>query len=87
MQTAFIVRGTLKDPKTIELEEPVPDLQGPVEVTLRPLDSTQAKPLCETLSPEEWKKMFHAWIDSHDRTVPIPSAESLRREGIYEDHL
>lgn len=87
MQTAFIVRGTLKDPKTIELDEPVGHVQGAVEVTVRPLAASKAAPLCETLSPKEWKKMFHAWIDSHDRTVPIPSAESLRREGIYEDRL
>jgi hypothetical protein len=85
MQTAFIVRGNLKDTRTVELEEPVHDLQGPVEVTLRPLDSAQEKPLCETLSPEEWKKMFHAWIESHDPNLPILPDEALRREAMYED--
>jgi hypothetical protein len=87
MKVAFVVRGNLKTPKHIELEEPVRDLKGPVEVTVRPLGSSAPAPLSETLSPEEWKKMFHSWIDSHDRTVPIPSTESLRREGIYEDRL
>jgi hypothetical protein len=87
MQTALVLRGKLKDERTIELNEPVRGVEAEVEVIVRPVGSSRPAPLCETLSPEEWKKVFHAWIDSHDRTVPIPSAESLRREGIYEDRL
>jgi hypothetical protein len=86
MQTALIVRGTLKDAKTIELDEPISQVQGPVEVTLRPIEAKDA-PLFETLSPEEWKKMFHAWLDSHDPNLPVLSDEALRRESIYEDRL
>jgi hypothetical protein len=82
-----VVRGKMKDERTIELDEPVRNVEAEVEVIVRPLGPAKPAPLCETLSPEEWKKVFHAWIDSHDRTVPIPSAESLRREGIYEDRL
>lgn len=84
MQRAFIVRGKLRDAKTVDLEEPVTDLQGSVEVTLRRLDSAQERPLCETLSPEEWKKMFHTWLDSHDPKLPVLPEEALRRESIYE---
>ena len=35
MQRAFVIRGVLTDPRRIDLEEPVHDLQGKVEVTLR----------------------------------------------------
>lgn len=34
-------------------------------------------PLFESLSIEEWEREFHAWIDGHDRTTRVPSAESL----------
>jgi hypothetical protein len=87
MQTARVLRGKVKDERTIELYEPVTNVAAEVEVIVRPLGPAKPAPLCETLSPEEWRKVFHAWVESHDRTVPIPSAESLRREGIYEDRL
>jgi len=85
MQTAFVIRGKLKDSKTIELDEPMRGIQGPVEVTVRPVVSSERAPLCETLPPDEWKKMFHAWLESHDPNVPVLPDEALRRESIYED--
>jgi hypothetical protein len=75
----------VKDERTIELDEPVRDMQGPVEVTVRPLGSSRhAPPLCETLPAEEWKNVFHAWLDSHDPELPVLPDEALRRESIYE---
>ena len=85
MQVAKVLRGTVKDEKTIELDEPVRDMQGPVEVTVRPIALSKQAPLSETLSPGEWKKMFHAWLDSHDPNLPVLPDEALRRESIYED--
>jgi hypothetical protein len=87
MQTERVLRGKVKDEHTIELDEPLANVEAEVEVIVRPLGTSKRAPLCETLSPEEWKKVFHAWVESHDRTTPIPSPESLRREGIYEDRL
>jgi len=87
MQAVRVLRGKVKDQRTIELDEPVGNVEAEVEVIVRPLGPAKPAPLCETLPSEEWKKVFHAWVESHDRTVPIPSAESLRREGIYEDRL
>ena len=58
-----------------------------VEVIVRPVGPSKPAPLCETLSPEEWKKVFHAWVESHDRDLPVLPEEALRREGIYEDRL
>ncbi len=37
MKRAVVVRGNLSDPSHIELDEPVPDIRGPVEVTVRPI--------------------------------------------------
>jgi hypothetical protein len=85
MQTARVLRGKVKDAHTIVLDEPVGTVQGEVEVIVRPVSPSKPAPLCETLSPEEWKKMFHAWIASHDPDLPVLPAEALRREGIYED--
>ncbi len=36
MQRAIIVRGRLADSRHIELDEPVDEMQGDVEITLRP---------------------------------------------------
>lgn len=85
MPTARVLRGTVKDGKTIELDEPVRDVRGPVGVTVRPIEASRQPPLCETLSAAEWKKMFHAWLDSHDPNLPVLSDEALRRESIYGD--
>jgi hypothetical protein len=75
----------MRDERTIELDEPVGNVEPEVEVIVRPLGASKPAPLCETLSPEEWKKMFHAWIASHDPDLPVLPEEALRREGIYED--
>lgn len=85
MKRAVVVRGTLSDPSHIELEEPVSDIRGPVEVTVRPLYDRVGVALFESATQDEWEQAFHAWVDAHDRTVRIPPADSLRREGLYED--
>ncbi len=85
MQTARVVRGKVKDERTIELDEPVGEIEPEVEVIVRPVSPSKQAPLCETLSPDEWKKMFHAWLDSHDPNTLVLPDEALRRESIYED--
>jgi hypothetical protein len=37
MDRAIVVRGNLSDPSHIELDEPVSGINGPVEVTVRPV--------------------------------------------------
>jgi hypothetical protein len=51
------------------------------------LDPTQqGLPLYITATPEEWRREFHAWIDSHaGNSTPSIPLEALRREYIYED--
>lgn len=40
--------------------------------------------LWRTLTAEEWKREFAAWVDSHDRDQPLLSDYAVSREGIYE---
>jgi hypothetical protein len=41
MERAVIVKGRVTDSRHIELHEPVDDIAGEVEVTLRPLDQAR----------------------------------------------
>lgn len=87
MEKAYVVRGHLKGSRQIELDEPVRDLDGPVEVTVRPLQTAKKPPLYESLSPEEWEVALREWIESHDPNLPVLPAEALRRESMYEEKL
>lgn len=85
MDRAIIVRGNLSDPKHIELDEPVTEVQGPVEVVLRAVPGLSDVPLYRSATPEAWRRAFHAWVDAHDRSLPLPAPESLRREALYDE--
>jgi len=43
MHKAIIVRGRMTGPRRIELDEPVDDVTGEVEVVVRPVEPTPAK--------------------------------------------
>ena len=75
----------MSDPTHIELDEPVTELQGPVEVVVRRVAETPLARLPQGPNFTVWETAFDAWVEGHDRTVPLPSPESLRRESIYED--
>lgn len=83
MGRSVIVRGQLRDATHVELEEPVGDLRGPVEVTLRPL--TTGLGVVTPVPPTEWAAAFDSWTASHDPSLPVLPAEALRRESLYED--
>ena len=51
METLLVVRGRLKDRMTIELDEPASDVEGRVEITLRPVKAANELPLYETVTP------------------------------------
>jgi len=42
MERALVIRGNLSDPRHIELDEPILELHGPVEVVVRPLPSARS---------------------------------------------
>jgi actin-like ATPase involved in cell morphogenesis len=50
MDTAVIVRGRVTDSRHIELDEPVGQLEGAVEVTLRPVPPDQGEDIVEFLA-------------------------------------
>jgi hypothetical protein len=83
MEYSIVVQGSLSDPRHIELDEPVTELRGVVEVILRPARLAAAP----SASSATWEATFDAWVAGHDRTVPLPQPESLRREALYEDRL
>jgi hypothetical protein len=43
----------------------------------------EKKSLWETLTPDEWKREFHAWIASHEPTKPPLPQEALERASFY----
>lgn len=77
------VHGKLRDATHVELDEPVGDLRGPVEVTLRSL--TPGLGVVTPVPPNEWAVAFDSWTASHDPSLPVLPAEALRRESLYED--
>ncbi len=84
MDRTFTVRGHLSDPNHIELQEPVSDIRGPVEVTVRPvhelaagaplsvLQALRALPDLETGDVDELERMIEAG------KVP------MRPEGLFD---
>jgi hypothetical protein len=72
MNRAIVVRGNLSDPSHIELDEPVSDIQGPVEVAVRPvqelvpgsppavLQAMRALPDLEAGDVDELERMIEA---------------------------
>jgi hypothetical protein len=85
MEYSIVVRGSISDPKHIELDEPVTELQGMVEVILRPVRDAAMLPA--VVASPAWEEAFDAWVAGHDRSVPLPHPDALRREALYEDPL
>jgi hypothetical protein len=85
MGYSIVVQGSLSDPRHIELDEPVTEIHGVVEVILRP--ARPARPAASKQAPAEegWEAAFDAWVEGHDRSVPLPRPDSLHREALYEE--
>jgi hypothetical protein len=79
MDHAFVVRGSLSDPMHIVLEEPIAGIRGVVEVVVRAAPS--AAPPAQPLRQQAWEAAFDARVRGHDRSVPLPSPDALRREA------
>ena len=85
MEYSIVVQGSLNDPRHIELDEPVNDFRGLVEVTLRPVRAAAPSPAPS--AEQAWEAAFDAWVAGHDPSLPVLEPESLRREALYEDRL
>lgn len=85
MKREIVVRGKLSDPKHIELDEPVTELEGAVEVVVRATEPGAGPGAQKAKTLPAWVEAFDAWVLAHDRSVTLPSPESLRREAIYQE--
>jgi len=85
VERAIVVRGSLKDPKHIELDEPVTEVEGRVELVVRSEPPGTPAPYYVSATLESWQRAFHAWVEQHDRSLPLPPPDSLRREMLYQD--
>ena len=43
------------------------------------------KSLQETLSPDEWIRVSHEWLDTLPKNLPVLTDEEMSRESIYGD--
>jgi hypothetical protein len=90
MRAIKVVADVREDHKVL-VELPSDVQPGPAEViVLVPDDAgavgqTHARQLQSNHGA--WKKEFDEWVASHDASIPIPSAESLRRDRLYSDRL
>jgi hypothetical protein len=100
IEEPIVVRGKPSGPKHIELDEAVIGVQRAGEIVVRAtlLDpgqrSQEIRELAATPIPsyqlptwEEGERAFEAWVNGHDRSVPVPTPGSLRREAIYKDRV
>ena len=44
-------------------------------------------PLSATATPEEWDRFIESWADDFGSATPVLSAESLRREHLYDERI
>ncbi len=78
MQRAFVIRGVLADPRHIELEEPVHDLHGAVEVTVREV-------LTESSASDESVFDFVASLKPGKRSKEDIDAQIAEERGSWGD--
>ncbi len=82
MQREFIVRGNLSDPSHIELEEPVSDIHGAVEVTVRPIDEV-GSPAAILKIVRGLPQLAAGDVDELERMIEAGKL-STRTEGIFD---
>jgi hypothetical protein len=92
MDRVIVVRGILSDPSHIELEQPVSDFHGQVEVIVRPigelaagsplavLDAKRALPDVDADEVDELERMIDATAPSNQGGHDVPSPPSPDRE-------
>lgn len=77
------MRGRLTRRRFIVLDEPVSGMEGEVEVVVRCTPHTLLRGPSRT-DREAWLHAFRTWAEGHDRSVPLPPAEALHREVVYD---
>ena len=84
MARAITVRGRLSDPQHVGLDEPVPDIRGAVEVTLRPIaDLTVGSPMAVVRAMHALPKLEAGDVDGLERLIEagkLPTGS----EGLFD---
>ena len=84
MKRAIVVRGNLSDPSHIELDEPVSDLRGPVEVTVRPiLELSTGSPLAVLQAMQALPDLEAGDVDELERMIEAGKLP-MRSEGLFD---
>jgi hypothetical protein len=84
MNRAIVVRGNLNDPSHIELDEPVSDIQGPVEVTVRPIQELAVgSPLAVLQAMRALPDLETGDVDELERMIGAGKLP-MRREGLFD---
>jgi hypothetical protein len=77
------MRGRLTRERYIVLDEPLPGLEGEVEVVVQCTPRTLLRgPSRSTRAA--WLHAFRTWAEGHARSVPVPPAEALSRDAVYD---
>jgi len=88
---AIRLAAEITEDRKLTVELPADVAEGPAEViVLIPDDAfaaRQARARQLQRNYRAWKNEFDAWVASHDASIPVPSAESLRREHMYDDRV
>jgi hypothetical protein len=84
MERTIVVRGNLNDPSHIELDEPVCDIQGPVEVTLRPIQNLAiGSPLAVLQAMRALPDLDAGEVDELERMIEVGKL-ATRSEGLFD---
>ncbi len=84
MDRTHVVEGRLSDPKHIELDEPLSDVQGRVQVTVRPIDQPplgSPQRLLEAM--RSLPKLDPADVDELERMIEEGKLPT-RSEGLFD---
>jgi hypothetical protein len=84
MERTVVVQGNLSDPKHIELDEPLSDIHGRVQVTVRPLqDLTSGSPLAVLQAMRSLPDLEAGDVDELERMIEEGKLPT-RSEGLFD---
>ena len=84
MERVVVVRGHLSDPNHIDLDEPVSDIRGAVEVTLRPIqDLGLGSPLAVLRAMRALPDLEAGDVDELERMIEEGKLPT-KSEGLFD---
>ena len=84
MDRAIVVRGNLSDPSHIELDEPLSGINGPVEVTVRPVQKVAlGSPLVVLQALRALPDLDAGDVDELERMIEAGKLPT-RPEGLFD---